>query len=431
MNERPGYKPCEIGFLPEDWPIELLGDKAIRVGSGLTPTGGSRVYKDHGRPFVRSQNVGWGTLLLGDLAYIDDATHATFPDTEIRVDDVLLNITGASIGRCAVADARLEGGNVNQHVCIIRVERGLRPRFLNFFLLSDPGQRQIDNFQAGGNRQGLNFSQVRSIRVPVPGESEQRAIEGALSDMDELLGGLDQLIAKKRNLKQAAMQQLLSGQIRLPGFTGKWEIKRLGDVSDCDPESLAGDTAPHFAFNYIALEDVDQGSLRSHSQQVFGSAPSRARRKLRNGDVLVSTVRPNLRSHLLFQGDEHTWVCSTGFCVVRCRAGISHPGYVFFQMFGDAVSKQINSLLSGSNYPAINSGDVRGLAIPCPEFAEQAAISMVLSDMDAEIAALEVRRDKTRALKQAMMQELLTGRTRLVQPAVKENHKTTAQKGAA
>ncbi|HEY0940914.1 MAG TPA: restriction endonuclease subunit S [Steroidobacter sp.] len=287
---------------------------------------------------MRSQNVGWGTLLLGDLAYIDDATHATFPDTEIRVDDVLLNITGASIGRCAVADARLEGGNVNQHVCIIRVERGLRPRFLNFFLLSDPGQRQIDNFQAGGNRQGLNFSQVRSIRVPVPGESEQRAIEGALSDMDELLGGLDQLIAKKRNLKQAAMQQLLSGQIRLPGFTGKWEIKRLGDVSDCDPESLAGDTAPHFAFNYIALEDVDQGSLRSHSQQVFGSAPSRARRKLRNGDVLVSTVRPNLRSHLLFQGDEHTWVCSTGFCVVRCRAGISHPGYVFFQMFGDAVS---------------------------------------------------------------------------------------------
>ena len=112
--------------------------------------------------------------------------------------------------------------------------------------------------------------------------------------------------------------------------------------------------------------------------------------------------------------DAPHWVCSTGFAVVRCREGVTHPGYVFSHLFGYSVSQQIDALLTGSNYPAINSGDVRALEIPFPEYAEQTAIASVLSDMDAELAALEQRRDKTRALKQGMMQELLTGRTRLI-----------------
>lgn len=243
---------------------------------------------------------------------------------------------------------------------------------------------------------------------------EQRAIANALSDVDALLEGLTQLIAKKRDLKQAAMQQLLTGHTRLPGFRGEWETKRLGDVADTDPENLAANTSPALRFNYIALEDVDHGSLRSYAEQFFATAPSRARRKLRPNDVLVSTVRPNLRSHLQFSGFEGTWVCSTGFCVVRCREGVTDPGFVFNQLFADDVGAQIDALLTGSNYPAINSGDVRALTIRFPPFAEQTAIATVLSDMDAELSALEARREKTRALKQAIMQELLTGRTRLV-----------------
>ena len=232
--------------------------------------------------------------------------------------------------------------------------------------------------------------------------------------MDALLGGLERLIAKKRDLKQAAMQQLLTGQTRLPGFHGEWEVKRLGDAVDTDPENLGPDTRDDFAFKYIALEDVERGILRSHSEQVFAKAPSRARRKLRPSDILVSTVRPNLQSHLLFRGYDGDWVCSTGFCVVRCREAIAHPPFVFSQMFTDGVTRQIDALLTGSNYPAINSGDVRSLTIPLPNLDEQTAIADVFSDMDAELAALEARRDKTRDLKQAMMQELLTGKTRLV-----------------
>jgi type I restriction enzyme S subunit len=185
-------------------------------------------------------------------------------------------------------------------------------------------------------------------------------------------------------------------------------------VADVDPENLSSNTQPNYAFNYISLEDVDFGVLRSYSEQLFSTSPSRARRSLQKGDVLVSTVRPNLKSHLLFNIDATNWVCSTGFSVVRCRDGLTHPGYVFMLFFGHKIMRQIDALLTGSNYPAINGGDVRTLEIPVPEYKEQAAIAEVLSDMDAEIAALEARRDKTLALKQGMMQELLTGRIRLV-----------------
>ena len=129
---------------------------------------------------------------------------------------------------------------------------------------------------------------------------------------------------------------------------------------------------------------------------------------------MVSTVRPNLKSHLLFERDEGDWVCSTGFAVVRAKSGQSHPGFLFAHLFAYGVCRQIEALLTGSNYPAINSADVRCLEVLAPAYEEQAAIAAVLSDMDAELTALEARRDKTRALKQGMMQELLTGRTRLV-----------------
>ncbi|MDP3443582.1 MAG: restriction endonuclease subunit S, partial [Ignavibacteria bacterium] len=157
-----------------EWEESKLGDKTIKVGSGITPEGGDKNYKNNGRPFVRSQNIGWGRLILENVAFIDETTHSTFSATEIELDDVLLNITGASIGRCALADLRIKGGNVNQHVCIIRTKNELCPFFLNQYLLSEFGQNQIDSFQAGGNRQGLNFAQIRSFTVPLPPKFEEQ-----------------------------------------------------------------------------------------------------------------------------------------------------------------------------------------------------------------------------------------------------------------
>jgi type I restriction enzyme S subunit len=212
-----GYKQTELGLIPHDWNPTTIGDIASKVGSGITPTGGSSNYKECGRPFVRSQNVGWGSLLLDDLAYIDDETHRTFSATELRGGDILLNITGASIGRSATASSLLEGGNVNQHVCIIRIGSGeAASRFVNHFLLSASGQRQIDSFQAGGNREGLNFGQIRSIKLGLPSsKTEQETVAAILDDMNAEIAALEAKLAKTRQLKQGMMQELLTGRIRL------------------------------------------------------------------------------------------------------------------------------------------------------------------------------------------------------------------------
>lgn len=193
-----------------EWEEHHLGTLADKVGSGITPTGGDKNYLSEGRPFVRSQNVGWGELILNDVAFIDDETHQSFDSTEIRLYDVLLNITGASIGRSAVADSRVVGGNVNQHVCIIRVKTDLLNHFLlNQFLISERGQKQIDSFQAGGNRQGLNFSQIRSFEIPLPPtKDEQRKIGNCLAAHDDFIATQTEMLAQLKAHKKGLMQQL-------------------------------------------------------------------------------------------------------------------------------------------------------------------------------------------------------------------------------
>ena len=193
-----------------NWEEIELGTRTKKVGSGITPAGGDKNYKQFGRPFVRSQNVGWGVLLLDDIAYIDDETHASFNSTEIQAWDVLLNITGASIGRSALADKRIAGGNVNQHVCIIRTKPDeLNPFFLNQYLISDCGQRQIDSFQAGGNRQGLNFAQIRSFTIPIPPtRQEQQRIAVCLGSLDAQITAETQKLDTLKTHKKGLMQQL-------------------------------------------------------------------------------------------------------------------------------------------------------------------------------------------------------------------------------
>ena len=374
------------------------------------------------RPYLRTKNVFDGRIDIDDVLSMP-MTDDQFRQFMLQEGDILLN-EGQSlelVGRCAIYGGEYPGQCAIQNQLLrFRAYAGVSGLFAShlFRYCQHEGvfARVALQTTSIAHLGGTRFEQL--LLPWPPTETEQCAIAAALSDMDAFLDGLNRLIAKKRDLKQAAMQQLLTGQTRLPGFHGEWQMKRLGDAADTDPENLSPDTRDDFPFKYIALEDVERGILRSHSERVFAKAPSRARRKLKPNDILVSTVRPNLQSHLLFRGYDGDWVCSTGFCVVRCGEAIAHPPFVFSQVFADGVTRQIDALLTGSSYPAISSGDVGSLTIPIPSFDEQAAIATVLSDVDAEIAALESRRNKTRDIKKAMMQELLTGKTRLVQPEV-------------
>ena len=193
-----------------EWEKHTIGDLAIKVGSGVTPKGGETVYKKEGHPFVRSQNVGLGVLLLENIAYIDDTTHIRQKNTELQIDDVLLNITGASIGRSAVVNEQIAGGNVNQHVCIIRTKDNLVSPFLCNFLLSNYGQKQIDSFQAGGNRQGLNFEQIKSIKIGIPCVKEQSKIAKTLQLLDERIATQNKIIEKMESLIKGIIYQTKS-----------------------------------------------------------------------------------------------------------------------------------------------------------------------------------------------------------------------------
>lgn len=394
MNVKPGYKKTEVGIIPEDWRVESIGEIAI-VGRGRVIS-----HKEIARSFSPQYPVySSQTSNKGIMGFVDFY--------EFEGNYITWTTDGAYAGTVFAREGRFNCTNVcgtilptdDDHRFVANVLAGIAPRHVSRHL---------------GNPKLMN-DVMKRVKIPLPPtRAEQEAIAGALSDADALIESLEQLVAKKRQIKHGAMQQLLTGQKRLPGFSGDWETKRLGEVVDTDPENLGSDTRPDFEFNYISLEDVDCGTLRSHSEQVFRSAPSRARRKLRMNDVLVSTVRPNLLSHLLFTLDGDRWVCSTGFCVVRCRPGVTNPIFVFSHLFADGVKRQIETLLTGSNYPAINSGDVKALQIPLPDYAEQTAIAAVLSDIDAEIGALEAKLAKARLIKQGMMQELLTGRIRLI-----------------
>ena len=181
---------------------------ATKVGSGSTPKGGDAVYTSIGHYFVRSQNVGMGFLMLDNIAHINDDIHQKHKATEIYENDVLLNITGASIGRTAVATKELEGGNVNQHVCIIRTNSKVNPKFLCDYIQTQRIQNHIKSLQTGGSREGLNFEQIRSFPISLPSINEQNELTCLLDKINERIATQVRLIEDLKKLSCAIVEKM-------------------------------------------------------------------------------------------------------------------------------------------------------------------------------------------------------------------------------
>ena len=209
--------------------------------------------------------------------------------------------------------------------------------------------------------------------------------------MDALLGSLEKLIAKKRDLKQAAMQQLLTGQTRLPGFSGEWEVTRLGKVlTICHGKSQRDVEVTDGAYPILAI-----GGQIGTAQRALYDKPS----------VLIGRKGTINQPQYM---DTPFWTVDTLF--YSAIKGGNSAKFLYYR-FCLIDWMQYNE---ASGVPSLNARTIENIEIDCPKPAEQIAIAAVLSDMDSDLSALVARRDKTRDLKQAMMQELLTGRTRLV-----------------
>ena len=210
------FKDSPVGFIPINWEVKQIGEMVVKVGSGITPRGGSASYVDVGIPLIRSQNVHSDGLRLDNVSYITKTQHAKMSGSQLKPCDVLLNITGASIGRCYYLPSDFKEGNVNQHVCIIRLKQKILDSvFLTFCLNSESGQRQIMSLQAGGNREGLNFQQVRAIRLPVPPLDEQKKIAEIVSSIEKNICNKLAKLAHMSDTKKALMQDLLTGKVRV------------------------------------------------------------------------------------------------------------------------------------------------------------------------------------------------------------------------
>ena len=220
-----------------EWEKCKLGELAVKVGSGSTPKGGNAVYTTSGHCFVRSQNVGMGHLILNDIAYIDESTHQKQKSTELRTNDVLLNITGASIGRTALATEEINGGNVNQHVCIIRTNGNVEPSYICDYIQTSKIQKYIQSLQTGGSREGLNFEQIRSFPINIPTVEEQVKIAKLLSLINERIATQSKLIEDLKKLKSAIVEKVFCSpnqeypMCRIEGFEQALSTYKMSDFS--------------------------------------------------------------------------------------------------------------------------------------------------------------------------------------------------------
>lgn len=412
MELKPGYKQTEAGVIPEEWGLKRLGEIAS-ITAGGTPSRINPRYWNGDIPWVTTSELDFYTVEQAKQSITTEglknsAARLLPPGT------VLMALYGQGKTRGKIGVLGIEAAT-NQACAAISLNRNISSKFIFHFLASQ--YEAIRNLSNTGNQENLNGSIVRSIWVSLPPEPEQRAIAAALSDVDGLIGALDQLIAKKRDVKQAAMQQLLSGQRRLPDLNGEWEVKRLEQIGSFskgqgirkDEVLAAGIPCVRYGEIYTRHSDYIRDF---HS---FISAEVAAQSKgLQKGDLLFAgsgETAEEIGKCVAFLSQEEAY--AGGDIVILTPSG-QDSLYLGYVMNHTSVSSQKARMGQGDAVVHISARNLAQLQLRLPPLPEQTAIATVLSDMDAEVAALERRRDKTRDLNQGMMQELLTGRTRLV-----------------
>ena len=378
--------------------------------------------QDIGLPVLTSGNIQNNSLVTDDLKYwyTIDPQGANTENYVLDDGDILLCFINSlsQIGKpCVFRDI---GRPVIYTTNIFRIVVGKLcvPEFLYYLFSTTDFQDALQLIVKPAINQS-SFTKTDFLRICVPfppEESEQRAIAAALSDVDALLAKLDQLIAKKRDLKQATMQQLLTGQTRLPGFSGAWEVKRLGDVAQLK-NGYAFQSATYTdlgKYKVITIANVQDGYMTVDECNMVVALPQdiQQHQRLGRNDILIS-MTGNVGRVCRVVADD---------CLLNQRVGKLVPIGIEDEFLFELLTQRkflvsMGMKAKGGAQGNLSKPDITDFEILVPgDVAEQTAIATVLSDMDAELAALEARRDKTRALKQGMMQELLTGRIRLVWP---------------
>jgi type I restriction enzyme S subunit len=355
-------------------------------------------------------------LDLSDLKFVElPAGQSEAERTQLEIGDVLISIT-ADIGIIGYVDSRVSmPAYINQHIALVRLDPATtHNKFVSYFLASERPQKLFRRLTDQGAKAGMSLLTVRKIALAHPPVEEQGAIAAALSDVDTLIEALEKLITKKRSVKLAILQQVFGGRLRLPGFTDKWVCQRLGDV--CRSITDGTHFTPHYVDTGIPFYSVENVTADNFSDPKFITPDEHTelvkRCRPERGDILLTRIG-ELGATKLLDWDVNASVY-VSLALLKVRSNVD-PRYLYFytktKLFIEDL--EARSLINASP-KKINMGAIASIPVPLPTLPEQRAIASLFYDMDAEIVTLEHLRDKTKAIKQGMKQQLLTGRTRLV-----------------
>jgi type I restriction enzyme S subunit len=423
----PGYQKTEMGVLPSQWDVVEVGRLNPFVTSGSR--GWARFYSETGAPFIRITNLSRNSIYLDleNLKFVrlPPLASAEAARTGVRDGDLLISIT-ADIGIIGFVDASVsKPAYMNQHIALIRFDHArVSSRFVAYFLASERPQKVFVASMDVGAKAGMNLTTIRKIRLALPALPEQHAIAVALSDVDQLINAMETLIAKMRAIKQAAMHQLLSGKTRLPGFSGDWATTSVGRIGSTYG-GLSGKSKADFGSGdarYVTflnvLENVILDIERFDRVRV---APGESQNSVLKGDLLFNgtseTPGDLAMGAVMYEQVDNLFLNSFCFGFRIHDHDEYDPLFLAYFFRGPTGRAMMYALAQGATRYNMSKAQFLRLHLSVPTYNEQNAIATVLSDKDAAIAALERRRDKIRAIKHGMMQQLLSGRVRLIKPS--------------
>lgn len=402
------YKQTEVGLVPSEWEVIPLGE-IFKFKNGLNK---AKEFFGYGTPIVNYMDVFQRTHLSAEgITGRVDVNTREISAYGVRQGDVFFTRTSETaeeIGLAAVIDTVDQDTVFSGFILRARpIDQSLDTKFKGYCFSAKYFRQQViarASYTTRALTNGRSLSAAFLARPPLP---EQRAIAAALSDVDALLATQGALIAKRRAIKQGTMQELLTGKRRLPGFDGEWKIKRLGEIS----EITIGRTPPRLnqamwngQHTWLSIADISGKHVSASKEQITDLA-AQSMEHVPAGTLMMSFKLSIGR--LCFAGSDlytNEAICAFRDLTADAEFLYYMLGRVDFSLYGKQAVKGYT----------LNKESLRLVEVPLPMIEEQTAIAQVLSDMDADIAALEKCRAKTALLKQGMMQELLTGRTRLV-----------------
>ncbi|MBZ0165425.1 MAG: restriction endonuclease subunit S [Candidatus Omnitrophica bacterium] len=400
MELRKGYKQTDVGVIPEDWEVSQVGRTCTQVTTGKLDAN-AMVENGAYRFYTCAKNY----YLIDSYAFDCEA--------------LLISGNGAHVGYVHYYNGKF---NAYQRTYVLSGFKSAI-KYVQHYLEKNFRDRIQVEVRAGGTPY-ITRDTITESPIPLPPTIiEQESIATALSDVDALLDGLDRLITKKRDLKQAAMQQLLTGQTRLPGFEGEWETKRLGAgcavITKGTTPTSVGKQFKESGITFLKVEALsDNGKFIADQFAFIDSDTHRLlkRSQLQSGDLLISIAgalgRTGIVPSIVLPANTNQ-----ALAIVRLSKESGFDGtFLYFSIRAERTQRHFNTISLQGAQANLSLQQISDIPIWCPRKDEQTAIATVLSDMDAEIVTLEQRRNKTKDIKQAMMQELLTGRTRLVTP---------------